>query len=720
MSELKRRQLYRGHIPFVRFLLACIIGAVLASAIVPDQKIHRVLEAVTLWGTGAGGMGYWIFARRSVSTTTGILFFCFLTAFTWKRTWDAHPKIDHRHYSHYSADFLTGYFVEEPTVREHSIRGMMRVTAVLDSVATRGAQSCSGLLQVTIERDLVREASHPVPSYGSRFLIPADYQRIPPPSNPGEMDLATHFAKRDCWHQAYVRDADHVVLSGQSGSALISYALALRQKMVEKFGRYVPDHRAFSIASTLILGYRADLSRELRETYSETGTIHILSVSGMHVVIVFWLLARLLFWMDWRPGLKRLRFPLLMAAIWGYALLTGFSPSVLRAALMLSFILGAEASNRRSRAYNSMGASAFFLVLYQPKLLMNIGFQLSYLAVLGIVFLSPFLSQLLRTRWRWLRPISDYSAMSIAAQSGAFPLAMYYFQQFPVYFLLANLVVVLPASAVMYLGFALLLLPEVPVTANGLDVLGRLLNALILGMNEVLMWIQALPGASLTGLRISLWQTGLIFATIFLAAWSVMQRSGRSLIAALGICVVLLGAGVVQSWTHWNQRRFVIHQLRSSLAISLTGRGEALLYTDLVDLDDNRLRFSVLPYFQASGLFDRIQLVHTDEVVETDRLFVGHGLIQVGGARLLIYDGDRPPVPEPFPVDVLLIRQNPQAPLATLLAQFPCRKVVIDGSNHPKTIDRLQKEIHQLGIEHYLLKNNFAYVWVLRDDHDDE
>ena len=498
--------------------------------------------------------------------------------------------------------------------------------------------------------------------------------------------------------------------------------------MVEKFARHMPvDGDAFAIASTLILGYRADLSRELLETYSSTGTIHVLSVSGMHVVIVFWLLAAMLFWMDRNKLLKALRFPLLIGAVWAYAFLTGLSPSVMRAALMLSFVLWAAAGGRRGITYNNIAASAFFLLLIEPKLLFHLGFQLSYLAVVGIVFFNPIILSLYHVPFRFLRPITDYSAMSMAAQAGAFPLAMFYFHQFPVYFLLANLLVVLPATAIMYLGFALLLFPETAWSQPVLQTLGFLLGGLIDRMNSGLYWIQGLPAASLQGLEISWWECVLIYMAMLSLVFAYTERAKHFFWTGLTCLFLLSTSAAVKQYRQWMDRTLIIHQLRSQLAISYTGRGQVWLYSNLEDPTHSSLNYSVWPYLRRYAPMEDVRFFTMEEKYQDDILRIGPGRIQVGPYGIGIYDESQGLVGiasdereatstiegSKMDLDLLLIRNNPERSLKEIIAENPAEKLIIDGSNYPRQLNQLVEEAENLQIEYEVLKDNFAYVWVM-------
>lgn len=711
-------KLDRGHIPFVRLLIPCILGVCSAELWSPDPDWFYYLTLG--WGSMLIGCLICLCILRYLA----LFLFGFLWLFCWTSTWSTHPVIDSQHFSHSRVEQLLLILEDEPQIRGTNLRVKAKVLGGIALERSNEVVPSQGYLQLTVQFDSTEEVYlKQIASlgYGDRMLIPSDYTRIPPPFNPGEMDYAAHMAKSNCWHQAFVSQHDYVLLGRKAGHILIDYAIGVRQQMVHKFNRYVGDSDAFAIASTLILGYRADLSRDILDVFSATGTIHVLSVSGMHVVIVFWLLAKLLFWMDFHPVLQKLKFPFLLLAIWSYALLSGLSPSVLRAAFMLSFVLWAEASGREQSTYNSIGASAFILILFEPKLLLDIGFQLSYLAVLGIVFLYPYLTKLMSVRYTLLKPVTDYSAMSIAAQAGAFPLAMYYFNQFPLYFLLANLVIVLPASLIMYVGFAILLIPETTWTSGLLTIAGRILEMLILTMNNAMFWIRDLPASNLTGIKISWWQCVWIYALLLLFSLAFIKKTKRLFVGTLLVGLLLSVNLSHQFWIKWYSRQITVHQLRSSLAISLTGRGRTFLISDLDLSGDRRLSYSVLPYLAWHGALEGLIFLPFGTHYSSEDVVIRDAILQVGPKRMFIYTGGSwldtySGQTNLTTADVLLIRQNPKKSLGDILQMIPSKTVLLDASNRPDILARMEMDGLEGDIEVYNLKNNFAYVWVLDDD----
>ncbi|MFC3197959.1 ComEC/Rec2 family competence protein [Parapedobacter deserti] len=692
---------HQGHTPFVRFLMALLAGIGTGYLLTPEQSWHTVAWCILIvamiafvaiaWYTRLQKYGYY--------SVLGFAVFFILYALGWISTWQPHPEINRAHFSNSQADALAGYVADEPVERGTRARFPFVVTKVYRQASFEAA---TGKLMLTV--DIGDTALTQSFRYGDELILPSEYREVPPPYNPNEMNYRGYLANRNMWHQAYLR-ADQLQRLGKGkGNRLIAYALAERQRMVAKFSKYIADRDAFSVACTLILGYRADLSDTLMQAFSNTGTIHVLSVSGMHVVIVFWLLSKLFWWTDRSKRLRVAKFAVLLTGIWSYALLTGFSPSVLRASIMISFVLAAANFDRKNRIYNSIAASAFFLLLYNPKFIAAIGFQLSYLAVLGIVSLLPVLQQVFLVSNRFARPICDYAWMSIAAQVGAGPLAAYHFHQFPLYFLLANLLIVLPATGIMYLGFALLILPSGQLSAWT----GKVLEQLISLTNNILLTIEQLPMANIGGLWMAWWQTLLVYLFILAVLLAWVMRSKRWVYGAFGCVAIWVCSSFLSITRHANSAKAIIFNIRHNLAIGLIQDRKVWLYTNLASADDPTIGYSVLPTLASHAAFDTINFIPYDGSYRDKVVYAREGILQFGEMRLMVYDGTTT-YSGNLDVDVLLLRNNADVSLKAMSETVRCKMIVLDGSNHDTTINRFNEEAHAAGIPVYVLKNNFAY-----------
>ncbi len=703
-SNAYGNRVYIGHAPFVRFLLALLVGIGGGCAADPTRLLYTL-------GLVALGIVVVVFVTiRCITRLRRHRYYGAmggLVLFAWSMVgcllvWQTDPAIDRTHFSHFKSKGLLGLVADEPVVRGRQIRFPFVVT---QAYGDNGLYDVTGKLMLTVQADdsLMVESLR----YGDELLIPTEYEAVPPPYNPGELDYRRYLAGKNIWHRDYLAMDQLKKMDSGKGNPLIAYALALRQRMVAKFSAYIPDRDAYSVASALILGYRADMSERLVQAFSNTGTIHVLSVSGMHVVVVFWLLTNLLWWMDRSRGWRVTKFLFLLIAVWGYALLTGFSPPVLRASIMVSFVMAATIFGQQNRIYNSIAASAFFLLLYEPAFIADIGFQLSYLAVLGIVSVHPVLRYLFPVGNRFVRPITDYIGMSIGAQAGAGPLAAYYFHQFPLYFLPANLFIVLPASAIMYVGFALLIVP----TGQLASWIGVALEKLILVTNASLEYMEQLPMASIRGIWVTWWESLLVYLLIVSMAMAIMVRHKHWFYGAL-VSVTLLVCASFPIVFNDAGRQAIVFNVRRNLAIGLVNQKHAWLYTDLPSIDDRTIGYSVLPALEAHASIDAIHFMAYDSVYLDQQVYAKGGILQFGGTRFVVYDGSGT-YDGQLKADVVILRNNPPVSLAALMETVDCRQLVLDGTNDDATIARWKAAAEAAAVPVYVLKDNFAYVWPL-------
>jgi len=641
------------------------------------------------------------YGRLRNHSLIGLTFLLMLATAGLVRVWQPHPSVNTTHFSRMKSTLLIGQVIDEPILKGRYIRMVLSITHCYygDSIA-RGSGKM--MLNVNTDDSLTQSPFR----YGDELVIPAVYKQISPPYNPGEMNYKQYLASKDIWHRANIPFYKVLKTSTDNGNPIIAYALGLRQRLVSKFARNLSSRDAISIASTLILGYRATLDRDLLKKFSATGTIHILSVSGMHVVIVYWLFAKALIWMKRWKWLWIIRCSLLLIAVWGYALLTGFSPAVLRASSMMSFVILATAFGRQQQLYNSLAASAFILLFLEPKLIVDIGFQLSYLAVAGMMFLMSELQLSVIIHNVYVRRMVDYLLLSIAAQAGAGPLAAYHFHQFPLFFLPANLLVVLPATLIMYMGFALLIFPQ----GVWSGWIGQLLEWLIIRMQDVLFNIAEWPMAQISGISMTWWEVVLVYVALimFVLAWS--KRKKRLLYGTI-VCLQVVGLSFFMTrLNRIGRHQIVAFNIGRHVALGFIGTDKAWLYTDLPSMNHSAVEYSVLPALESYVSPNRIRFIPSHNRYQDLYMYAQSNILQFGDKRVLVYEPDNAYVGK-LNANILLLRNNPRLQPDELLDRFPCDQLILDASNDDETISRFTTEARKVGISVYVLKSNFAYVW---------
>ncbi|RZL08446.1 MAG: ComEC family competence protein, partial [Hymenobacter sp.] len=411
---------------------------------------------------------------------------------------------------------------EAPVVRANTFATTVRVQAV--RVAGRW-QAATGGIRVSLPRHETN-TDVPAPRYGEVWLVKGTPELSKGPANLGEFDYRRYLQYRQVYHSQFVHQGQYKVLGHEPLSALVAISQRAAGVLDGVFRQYVRSPREYALGTALVLGFRDDIDAATKQAYANTGTTHIMAVSGLQVGLLFfgleWLLVRLP-----RGGSvvrrRLLTVGLGLALIWSYAFLTGLSASVLRATVMFTLVLVGRAFQRQTSIFNTLSAAACGLLLYNPYLLCDVGFQLSFLAVVSIVYLQPRIvrwfdvrnrvldrqrswhAPAVRRFWRGSAWLADkawqLTALSIAAQIATFPLGLYYFHQFPFNFPLSNLIAVPISSVAVYVGVVLLLVKglvasiglALPAVALWLDwlpqAIGYLFQGLIWCFNEYIFFI---------------------------------------------------------------------------------------------------------------------------------------------------------------------------------------------------------------------------------------
>lgn len=384
-----------------------------------------------------------------------------------------------------------------------------------------------------------------LPPSGSTIAFRADLEPIGGAMNPLAFDPSEYWGQKKVSHQAWIDP--EVILSLRPPSF---YSLShLRRLVLTKLKVLLPAEDQLGIGAALVIGDKSLLDRSTKTAYSESGAIHVLAVSGLHVGLIYgccyWLFNG--FCLLWK-GFNRVKLPLLLLCLIAYALFTGAAPSVCRSVLMLSCWILAKALHKTPSVMNVISASAFILLCLQPSLLFNLGFQLSYAAVLGIIFLYPLIL-------KWWSPgnkVLDYAwkltGVSVAAQLGTLPLSLYYFHQFPVYFALSSLLIIPLITLILITALSALFLSW---QGQIFEWLGKALGFMIDCCNRLTSFIQQLPQAVIRDiwpdpLEVVLYYallvcvvqllnkmtlragTGLFFFLFLLAAYQIYQQENRA------------------------------------------------------------------------------------------------------------------------------------------------------------------------------------------------
>lgn len=575
---------------------------------------------------------------------------------------------------------------------------------------TRLSPACGRLIVYIPAKDTCRW------SYGDWLVITAaSIQSTTPPKNPHEFDYRQFLSYRQIYHRAHLKRDEWRRVKHVAGGDLIARLMRWNEWLVEQLRQHVMHPQSHAIASSLLLGNRDYLDRELIRVYSSAGAMHVLAVSGLHVGILYLVIDKILFFADRRNRIGYfLKMLIVIGVIWCYALLTGLSPSVQRASIMFSLIAAGQQLNRSYNIYNVLAGAAWIQVLFNPFVIMEVGFQLSYLAVLGIVMFQ----KLFYDKAFFRHKLADYfwqiTAVSLAAQFTTFPIGLLYFHQFPVCFFLSNLIVIPAALLIMLVGILFFITtPALTLAA----VVGKVLNIIILATNRVLFAIEKLPFALIDGVNISTAETWIIYLLILLF-FIIINHYNRSKLVILFLFTlfILIAINVAENYRQYRQRMFVVyHTPRGTYAYDFILGKENLLFTSpALSENRDRMQFHIMPHWWVRGIrqnhvfpfYSSFQLMRSGEIAQAGNYVFFHGKrVLIINNTFLIRKGE-----SKCRVDYIVLQNNPQITLEQIRSVYDVKTIIADCSNSAEKINRWEQEAAQTGVLFYNVARSGAFL----------
>lgn len=439
-----------------------------------------------------------------------------------------------------------------------------------------------------------------------------------PPLNPYQFDFGSYLTAQGFSASVYIKEKVTFFRDPQAPFMLRPFFEAWRMKAIALFEPHEINKRELGVISALVLGKREFVDEDIRKAFADAGTVHILAVSGLHVGIIY-LFISFIFGKIFRGrGMRFVRLFLGLLVLWVYAGITGFSPSVLRAATMFSFIALGKEFSRFGSIYNMLAASATILLLANPFLLVQVGFQLSYLAVLGIVIVHPMVYPAYAAPWLWLDKLWSLLVVSFAAQLATFPLTVHYFHQFPNYFLLSNLLVIPAATVLLYSGIIAILTAWIPVWS---DVVFYITGLVAKTLNEAVLLFGKLPSPVSRGLYLNFFEVSVLYLLAGLAFLALKDpRRGRLAMALVALCAFTASFGFRKIGSVYDREMIVFHSEGQSAVAVVKGSSAVIHQWNTPYAKEKSLYFASDSYFQKKGVRNTAVESNTNPIVFEDKL----------------------------------------------------------------------------------------------------
>lgn len=571
------------------------------------------------------------------------------------------------------------------TIKEH-LKPTLYQDKYVGEIKQVAGTAVSGLILINVNKDSLQR----LPKIGEWYHIRSQILPLPTPKNPYQFDYGNYLEKQQIYGQLSL-NSSALLRSELYSSNLRVWSARFRESIQEALRSKPFTKQQLAIIEALVLGQKQGIDKEISKQYAAAGMMHILAVSGLHVGIILMLL-RFITRPIARRKLKLLRSVLIVVCIWGFAFVAGLSPSVMRAATMFTFLEIGTALGGKRKSRDAVLVSALLLLLYDPLLIYQVGFQLSYLAVLSILWIQPWLEDFYTPRFWIDRMLWGTTTVTIAAQIGVMPLSLYYFHQFPGLFFISN-IVILP-----FLGIIL----SCGIFISFLALLGWLPDFLIKGygsiidlMNSFIRWVAMQEGYVAEHITISLLFLAALYVMIVIVIALLQKFEFPRLWAA---CIALALFTIV--WVYDN-----IHPEQPHLAIINKSKS-----TILARIENQSLRIysndSLLNIARDSRVNSYRDGITIKEVI-IDSI---SNYIRFKQKELLIIDSLGIYQLTAAQPDYILLRQSPKINLNRLLTRYPKITLIADASNYRTDVDRWRATCRKLKIPFHSTYEKGAFL----------
>ena len=525
---------------------------------------------------------------------------------------------------------------------------------------------------------------------GDSILVPGDWENIKNVGNPFEFDYATYCKRNNIFYPQFCI-AGEIRMYAANDPGRESITVKVHNWCMSQLSKYITDVTACGLIQAMLLGDEVNLDQDLRQSYSETGIIHIIAISGGNVSIFFIVISFLLLWLRDKKHLW-VKYAIALPLVWFYVLMAGAQPSAMRAAVMFSLLAFGIMLQKSNNTLNLLFATAFLLLCANPGWLFSVGFQLSFVAVLSIIlFYKPvynwFAPPNKLAKWLW-----SAVAASIAAEILVAPLVIWYFHMFPLLFVVANAAAFMFMGMVLVLGIAVICLSWIPVVAK---VMGIVTVWLITWFDKIVDTLKGYNPESFRYLVLTDMELVVTYLMIGGVTYFLIRKHKAALFTGLSAACILLFLLCSDEWERLHQLRLVVYNSARTNRIELIdGKTYTILGTDTAT--DNKTSYTT-------------KLAHTGWRAWQKSIAQANGIYQVGNKTALILNDDIN-TENSFPVDYLIVNSTAIPDPILLKHVFSPSLIILDNRYKNRSQDKFKKNAQKAGVAVYSVADEGAFI----------
>ena len=515
---------------------------------------------------------------------------------------------------------------------------------------------------------LIRTAnkdSLPALAFDEKLITSQELLRFKEPMNPGAFNFREYAERKGIYFQLTL-DKGKFVRTENDQLSIRSKALIMRDKILTSLLEQDFATEEFMIIEALLLGSKKDLSKDIAEKYKNAGAMHILAISGLHIGILLMMINMILKPIESVKHGKSIKLFLLLLSLWFFAFLSGLSPSVIRAVLMFSILSIGIVVGRFSKIDHYLFVSLFLSLLIEPLLIFDLGFQLSYAAVLSIIGISPIIKNLWKPRHKMLRYFWNLFVVSFAAQLGILPLSLFYFHHFSGAFILSSLIIIPLLSLVLGGGYFMIFLDQVnSLPKTYVEIYSKLIDT----MNRVIGFISEMEFLIYSNIYFNIFLVFLCYIAIYYLVNFIKVSSIESLVKLCFCCMITTSFLLVDFKLGQSESNFIVfNQYKESLILRRSGHS-SIAYSNTAQ-ETVQIQRSIEAY--------RMQHLN----LSCKKIVGMNHFYNIKNKHIMLIDNEWIDTDFGFKPDILILTQSPKINLSRLIMKFQPAMIIADGSNY--------------------------------------
>ncbi len=585
--------------------------------------------------------------------------------------------------------------IDEPLVEKpNSYKVQATVTAIQEGATWRKVK---GDVLLYFYKGKVKPRLH----YGSQIILHATLQPITNSGNPGAFDYKQYCLFHDISYQAFVYPGQYTMLWKDGGNSMQRVLYKVRDTTISLLQKTIPGEKEQAVAEALLIGYRDRLDPDIVQAFTNAGVIHIIAISGMHLGMIYVLLLFIFGFFKSTKTSRIIQGIVILLVLWVFSLLAGAVPSITRAAVMFSVIVIGNMLDKNGKTYNTLAASAFILLVYNPFYLWDAGFMLSYSAVLSIVAFFKPVYNWFYVKNRLLDYVWKATAVTISTQVLTLPVILLYFHQFPLMFPVANLIAVPLSEVILYGEMVLLVFSFIPVIAKWL---GITVWYLIIMFDGFVQHISRLPFALWDNIYADIPQTLLLYGFILALCWWLLRKPAKGFIITIAFFACLIIYSGVRHLIISNTQKLIVYNVPHQTAIDIMQGSSYRFIGDSILLNDGPLvKYNLKPSRIINGVSKtndssfHLNFQNTCFAVNRKKIAMLDNNFRFNDTTAKIY------------ADVIILSKNPKYSILDIQRAFTFKLLVFDSSNPMWKIRRWKKDCYSLHLRFHSVPEQGAF-----------